>query len=221
MMSEYRAKGDVAAWRGVFRGRLWAAHAVYVVHDSPQETVLLLMPGAECALPEGYWRWGHDRAGADTAGARWDDALSGAWRLRRFEWQTNRLLLLMRPGDYFGTFHMWQGATGSFQCYYVNFQLPFQRSRAGFDSLDLDLDLIVEPDYTWHWKDVDDYRAGITRGGIEPAWVAGVTAAQPSVQAAVASRQYPFDGTWLAWQPPAEWGQATGPPTLPEGWETI
>ena len=46
--------GDPCLYRGVNRGNIFGVHSVPVVKDSLQETVLLLLPGAQCMLPAEY-----------------------------------------------------------------------------------------------------------------------------------------------------------------------
>lgn len=73
-------------------------------------SILLLTPGAQCAYPEGYWRWKHDDY---SMGTRWDDAKSNAWALREFTWQTNRLLMFLEPQKYYSTFYFWDRSVSS------------------------------------------------------------------------------------------------------------
>ena len=40
--------------------------------------------------------------------------------------------------------------------WYVNLQLPFRRTELGFETMDLVLDLIVDPDGSWRWKEDED-----------------------------------------------------------------
>jgi hypothetical protein len=40
----------------------------------------------------------------------------------------------------------WEGAARAFGAWYVNLQEPFRRSRLGFDTQDLELDVVVSPD---------------------------------------------------------------------------
>jgi hypothetical protein len=47
--------------------------SVIVVKDKPEETVLLLIPGAQCAFSEGYWRWKKNRDYSQ--GTRWQEAM--------------------------------------------------------------------------------------------------------------------------------------------------
>lgn len=70
--------GEGVALRGIVNGRLWVAQSVVVVEDADEETILLLTPGAQCAYPDGWWRW---KQGDYSQGTRWDDANSNAWTL--------------------------------------------------------------------------------------------------------------------------------------------
>jgi hypothetical protein len=83
--------------------------------------------------------------------------------------------------------------------------------------LDLELDLIVNPDLTCEWKDVDDYEKAIEHGIMAPQWIQGIEEAQPEIFERLEKRQYPFDGSWLDWRPDPGWL----PPTLPANWDKI
>jgi hypothetical protein len=52
---------------------------------------------------------------------------------------------------------MWHQATDRFQGYYFDFQLPFTRTSIGFDTFDLELDIVIDPQFNWVWKDESDY----------------------------------------------------------------
>jgi hypothetical protein len=96
-------------------------------------------------------------------------------------------------------------STDRFGCYYIDFQLPVERTSVGFDTLDLDLDVVIEPCYTWHWKDETAYRAAIAEGGIKPVWASQIEQARSQVQAEIESQVCPLDGSWNDWCPPADW----------------
>jgi Protein of unknown function (DUF402) len=203
--------GDVVAFRWMVNGRVMIAQANLVVKDTPEETALLILPGAKSVKPDGLW---------DSAERRWDRwavQRDDQWVLRPSAWRTNRVLMVVRPGDWYSVMYFWPEATGVFDCYYVNFQLPLKRTPVGFDSFDLELDLVMEPGGRWHWKDEDDYRLGIAAGFILPEWSAQIDRAKESLFAQMAARAYPFDGTWINYQPPAHWA----PPSLPAGWNDI
>jgi hypothetical protein len=204
--------GDNVALRGMYDGHPWYIQSAIVVKDSPEEIALLVMPGAECAAPYGYI---HQKHGPDGKWERWEEMLNPPWHLETYAWHTNRFLILLRPDEFFATIYIWQHKTGKFQCYYINFQLPFQRSHCGFDTFDLELDLVIGPDYQWKWKDIDEYRQGIESGILRADWVDGIESAQKDVFAKLEQRLYPLDGTWLDWKPDPTWKA----PNLPAGWE--
>jgi hypothetical protein len=206
--------GEHCAVRGIYQDRVVYAQSVIVVHDRPAEVALLLMPGAECSHPDG-WRFGAHGTGA--ALKRWSELRAGSWTLAPRRWDTNRFLVLLEPEKYYASGLIWEHESDVFDCYYINFQLPFRRSHCGLDSLDLELDLIATPDGDWHWKDADDYEEGIHKGGMIPEWVKGVDCGQSEVLQRLNHRAYPFDGTWLDWMPDRCWL----PPELPKAWRRL
>jgi hypothetical protein len=148
-------------------------------------------------------------------GTRWQEANSGSWRFREFKWQKKRFLIFMRPGKFYNASVVWDAETDQFQGYYVDFQLPYRRSAIGFDTLDLDLDIVVGPsDHDWHWKDEAAYLQGIREGGIKEAWVEGIERAKPEILERIERRRPPFDGSWNDWRPDPGWA----PPSLPSTW---
>ena len=102
-------------------------------------------------------------------------------------------------------------------CYYINFQLPYTRSNCGFDTLDLELDLIVQPSLSWKLKDEDIYLDGIKEGFFQDQWVSEVERARPEIIEMINNQQYPFDGSWIDWHPHSEWNA----PSLPKGWAEV
>jgi predicted RNA-binding protein associated with RNAse of E/G family len=202
--------GDVIAWRGIYRQRVWHAQTAIIVKDTSNEMVLALITGAECAAPEGYLN------GKDSNKRRWNFK-DKDWEIENYLWRTNRLLLLLEPEKYYSIMHFWDDASNQFKCYYVNFQVPFTRSHCGIDTLDLDLDIIINPDLSFEWKDEDDYQIAIDHGVIFPEWIQGIEEAKQEIFDKLEKRAYPFDGTWLNWMPNPD----RLPPKLPENWDKI
>ena len=214
-MENYWEAGETCVLRGIVNHQVWLAQSVIVVKDGPTESALLLLPGAECAFPEGYWRW---RKNKDYShGTRWQEAKSDPIHLRKFSWQTNRLLIFLEPGKYYSCALFWDHASDQFNCYYINFQLPFRRSPCGFDTLDLDLDIVIDPQYHWKWKDEEEYQEGIREGGIRDEWVQGIEQSKAEVFERIARRADPINGAWLGWRPEPGWV----PPSLPAGWQVV
>jgi protein associated with RNAse G/E len=202
--------GDVIAWRGIFRNQIWHVQPTLLVKDSSEEIITTLLPGTECIAEESYPR------GKKHGNRRWA-FMSQDWRLAKYTWQTNRLLLLFEPDKYYSTILFWNDESGDFLCYYINFQLPFQRNGRALDTLDLDLDLIIKPDLTYQWKDLEDYQAAIGLGAMSPDWIQGIESARVEILDKLESRLYPFDGSWRDWMPDPRWS----PPKLPEDWDKL
>jgi protein associated with RNAse G/E len=202
--------GDVVSWRGIRNNCIWHVQPTIVVKDSPEELVLTLLPGTECVAEETYPL-------GKKAGRRWWDFKENEWKLAKYVWRTNRLLLIFEPERFYSTILFWDQASDEFLCYYINFQVPFQRNLNAADTLDLDLDLIIRPDFETEWKDEDDYQKVIDYDLLTPEWIHGIENAKPEILARLEARQYPFDGSWLDWRPNPSWE----PPKLPENWDKI
>jgi len=202
--------GDIVTWRGIFAKRVWHVQPTIVVKDSPDELVLTLLPGTECIAEETYLK------GKQNSNRRWDFK-DRDWRLEKYIWQTNRLLLIFEPEKFYSTIYFWNNASHKFLCYYINFQEPFRCNAYGVDTLDLDLDIIIRPDLSFEWKDEADYQKAIDHGIIFPDWVQGIETAKQEIFDKLERRQYPFDGHWLNWMPDPDWS----PPRLPMNWDKI
>jgi hypothetical protein len=62
--------GDHVLLRGIYNNHVWIAQSSIVVKDDPAEVALALLPGAGCAVPEGYLNRKHGTGGK---WSRWDD----------------------------------------------------------------------------------------------------------------------------------------------------
>ncbi len=202
--------GDVISWRGIYRERIWHVQPTLLVRDCPEEIALTLLPGTECIAEENYPK------GKKSERRRWY-FVDHDWTLAKYTWQTNRLLLLFEPEKYYSIILFWNHTSNDFLFYYVNFQLPFKRNNFAVDTLDLDLDLIIRPDFSYEWKDVDDYQKAISHGLVSPKWAKEIESATNEVLERLEKRHYPFDGSWLNWKPDPAWQ----PPRLPENWDKI
>ena len=209
-MTKLWEPGDTVVWRGIYRNRVWHATPTTVVRDTTRELVLVLTPGVPCMAEVDYAK------GKKNGKRRWDFKHED-WKLEHFTWHTNRLLFLMEPDKFYSPVLFWNHETNEFLCYYINFQLPFQRGHSAINTLDLDLDMVNDPDFNYYWKDVDDYERGIESGLILPEWVDKIETAKAEVLAKLENRQYPFHGTWREWMPDPGWSL----PTLPENWDKI
>jgi predicted RNA-binding protein associated with RNAse of E/G family len=211
-VNNHLSRGSTAAVRGLVFGRVWVVRSVIVEHDTADESAVLLLPGAQCAFPEWYIKKSN-HGGANRS--RWLEILEKRWNLQTVAWHTDRFLMVTSPGKYYSVYLVWNNATDRFVCYYVNFQLPYTRSRCGFDTFDLELDIVVEPNGRWHLKDETAYEEGIRTGVIQREWAAAIAKEKNAVITAIERGDYPFDHHWRDYSVDSAWK----PPCLPSGWE--
>ena len=138
------SEGDVICVRQTWLGRVWQAHAWYVVADGEDELVLFAPIGAEA------WFSGIPIPRDD-------------WTLKPSRFKEH-LLLFARPGEGYSTSLIWD-ASWTLREWYVNFERPSRpRTPVGFDYVDLALDLVVYPDGTHKLLDEDELDDALERG---------------------------------------------------------
>lgn len=101
--------------------------------------------------------------------------------------------------------------------WYVNLEDPLRRSAVGFDTMDHELDAIVDLDGSWRWKDEDELAEAIRRGVIQAGEEPRLRAEGQRGVRRILDREPPFDRDWWSWRPDPAWR----PPALPEGWEHL
>jgi hypothetical protein len=139
-------------FRNIARGKVWRAPATRVVRDEEDLVALYWAPGYLFKPPAG------DR---QTLRAIWLDDLP----LNHIDciWEDLEVLSVMKPGAGHATWMVRRD--GEFLGWYVNLQRPIVRTALGFDSADLQLDIIIRPDLvTYQWKDEDELAEDVERG---------------------------------------------------------
>lgn len=110
---------------------------------------------------------------------------------------------------------------GEFARWYVNLETPGVTWRdgpaAGIDTVDWDLDIIVQPDRAWSLKDEDEMLDGVAHGRLYwgPDERTIRSAAEQAVKL-VEAAEFPFDGTWTDTRPDPAWAV---PRDLPPRWD--
>lgn len=192
-------RGDVIVRREIWRGRPWMGSTVRVVSDDEALLATFLPEGTPFAFPDGRWPGGrhpwHGRAG----------------------WEGHGVLQLQRPGDAYAVWVFWEGPDRELACWYVNLQEPFRRTAAGIDTYDQELDIVVEPDGSWAFKDVDELELRIREGRFTEAEAAGIRAEGERLAGELAAGRRWWDEAWAGWLPDPAWG----PTPLPEGWDVV
>jgi hypothetical protein len=126
-------------------------------------------------------------------------------------WDRAHVLRFMRPGEAH-TVEVWWDVDWGLLGWYVNLQAPLTVDGPHFDTTDWALDIVVDLDGTWHWKDEDDLAEAISLGVFDEEAAAEVRAEGERV---IATRPWPTG--WESWRPPSEWR----PLTLPDGWDVV
>lgn len=197
--------GQAVIVREVLKGRPWTTRVLRVVRDDAGLVALYLMAGSPMMCPVGG------------EGAFDRTALRHGYHFEMRRWQRTHALVLARPGEPWSTRVMWDAATGGHLGYYVNIEEPMRRTALGFDTMDDELDIVVQPDRSWAWKDEDVFARWVGSGLYDPADVQRIRAAAVRAEAMVTSWGAPLCDGWESWRPPAQWRV----PGMPAGWQDV
>ena len=189
----------VAALRFIRYGKVRRASPHTVIRDDGELVVLHIPVGAEAKTAVTGRR--PIRGQADRT-----------WALRDLTWHTYQVLRLIRFGAGHSVELFWHAEDDSFAGWYVNLQEPLRRSPVGFDTDDLVLDIWIEPDGSWQWKDEDELESAVELGRFTEEEARVIRAEGERV---IAARPWPTG--WEDWKPDPAWPV----PGLPEGWDVV
>jgi Protein of unknown function (DUF402) len=135
-------------------------------------------------------------------------------------WRAPGILKLVPPGEAHSVWWFWR-PDGVFKGWYVNLEEPGvfwdDGHLAGVDTCDQDLDIWVNPDLSWMWKDIDELTERLEFP--DHYWVADPEAVWDAGRRVVRSIEvgaFPFDGSFCDFQPDPLWRI---PAQLPAGWD--
>ena len=187
-------------------GQLIDVKPVTVAEDSEARLALWLPLGTPAKKPE----LRPNRPGKTR------DWVNGSWALVDSIWQWAELLVIVRPGDCQATWVRWS-AVGEFLGWYVNLQSKLIRTRLGFDFRDHQLDIVVEPDRCWKWKDRDELDLSVSQGRMTPE--AGRAVRKEGKRAVVEIERGAgiYSEGWENWRPDASLPR----PYLPADWDDL
>ena len=134
------------------------------------------------------------------------------WKFGDFSWPTSNLML-MRPEDWHAVWVSWSSA-GEGMGWYVNFMRPFGRTERGIQTMDLMLDLIVNHDRSWKWKDVDEFEALAIPGIMTDDEDRHARDEAQAMLGRTEANEPPFCDPWHDWHPSCSWTT----PELPDDW---
>jgi uncharacterized protein len=175
--------GEIVEVRSMYGGLVRWAFPHRVISDDGETFALHLAPGAE-----GVWM------GRDPDGRYLERWVRGD-PPHPLIWTRHHILALTRRGDAHSLWHFWDDEW-NFVCWYVQLQEPVIETPNGLETMDHALDVIVDPDGTWRWKDEDDFSEAIALGVFTEDQVAAIRAEGERVIAAK-----PWPTGWEDWRP--------------------
>lgn len=154
-------------------------------------------------------------AGAEMGGPRGRSIVRWDGEHEERTWQGNELLILKRPDDHISIHAIWRPGDREFLGWYVNLEEPSRRTSIGFDVRDLELDIEIAADLSWHWTDEDVFEWAISNGRIPAADREAIRAEGERALQRVLRREFPLDRAWETWRPDPAWTT----PVLPRDWK--
>lgn len=197
--------GDHVLFREIYRGRIWTVRPLTVAHVREELIALYFAPGTICKVPAFTDRTDVLRR------------LRDGWRLTDYEWTRGRSLYLLRPNVAHAIHLWWPPPDWRFGGWYINLQEPIRLTPLGFDSMDHILDVVTEPDLSWHWKDEDELEEAIAVGLVTSEQAAEIRAEGERVIGRLEARLSPFCDGWEQWQPDTAWPI----PEVPSRWDDL
>jgi len=209
-------RGDVVMLRNVseadpgFHERhVGYAHTARVIDDVDDHVVLYQPPKTV-----------HMERGGERGGPRGRNMVRGGWDGTHSarEWRGDGVVFVHRWSEPWSVWR-WVSTGGAWSThFYVNFERPWTRTAAGFDTEDWVLDLVVTADdRAVTVKDADELDWCVEHGTIslEQAELTRRSAALMTETAEEGG--WPFDADWSAWLPDQAWRARP----LPEHWASL
>lgn len=201
-----RRPGEVVALRYVLTdGRIEIAWPCRVVEDRDDLVALFIAAGSR-------YKAGPKRTAAEKR-ARPSPQLPPD----EYVWRSDTLRLMF-PGRRHSVWLFWErGDEGTrFSRYFVNLEEPFRRTSIGFDTQDHTLDVVVNPDLSWSWRDETELDNHVREGLFTPEVADAARAEGARVIDEITRGVHPCSSGWSEWRPGTEWGI----PAIPAGWDT-
>jgi hypothetical protein len=207
------APGKLILHRSTRHDRIGWVRPARVVSDDERGLLLWVAPGSRVAHEV-------DQDGLTLRQMPFADWIRQSYQLAQLPWSGPGILKLVRPGAAHSVWWFRDGA-GRFTGWYVNLEEPAVRwedgDLAGVDIVDQDLDIWVDPNLSWQWKDEGEFAERL--GFPDHYWVSDATAVRAEGERVVRdieAGRFPFDGTWCDFTPDPAWGTPT---ELPPGWD--
>jgi hypothetical protein len=134
------------------------------------------------------------------------------------EWVGHGVVEVTRWDSDYSVMHFWRGSNRTFAAWYLNIQEPLRRTSIGYDTQDLELDVVIYPNGRWDLKDDELLDVWVARGRWTAEDAAGIRATGRQIVDEVVERGDRWWGQdWSGWVPDARWAV----PSLPPEWADL
>jgi hypothetical protein len=183
-------------YRDVQRGGVWWIIPHVVASDDGARVILYTSPGTPTAYVVGVT----DESFAEVIGGP-------RYVLSETTWEHNHVLRILDEGTAHAIELYWNGDDWEFLGWYVHLQTPFRRTSVGFDKRDQALDIVVDVDRKWSWKD-ESHVDMLTRSGyFGTAEVNEIWREAKAVVKRIEEWASPFCEGWETWRPGGTWAE--------------
>ncbi|MDA1281667.1 MAG: DUF402 domain-containing protein [Chloroflexi bacterium] len=148
--------------RNVFRGRVQTVFPSIVVVDSPELVVTWLpletpvLNGVTDPSAEHDGKQGH--LSAEIMSVK-------QWIMAERNCHTSGTLRIKNPRLMWSLWVFWEPEMTEVRSWYINIDAPYKRTSIGFDTWDMFLGVVVQPDRkTWRYKNEDEFAEAIEAG---------------------------------------------------------
>ncbi len=203
--------GDAVLWRFLQRGRLFGARPLRVVEDAVDVSALWLGPGTTIARARPHVA---EPGASDLRSLGLPGMFTTDWVPTPGRWRGSGILKLVPWGAAHSIWLFWH-EDGSFRGWYVNLERPHTRHGTLVETSDWTLDIWVEPDRTWQWKDEHELPVAVESGFLTAGEAEAARREGERVVEAIERWDGPFAAGWERWRPDPRWE----PLELPPRWD--
>ena len=198
------SSGDAILLRWFWGGELGRVWPATVVEDSADAIALYIRSETPTKV-----RVREDGTPIDRA-LSYRERFGIPWRIGDGMFSGFSAVLLTRPGAGHAFMPFWN-ESGAFEAWYVNIQTPLVRTRWGFDTEDLVLDIVFENGAA-RWKDEDELEDAVELGRFTREQALEIRREGERAIADLEERAWPLNAGWEEWKPDPAWPL----PTLPD-----
>ncbi|NKB68481.1 MAG: DUF402 domain-containing protein [Candidatus Latescibacteria bacterium] len=180
-------KGETIVYRDLDeQGQVVHAKSVIVIEDSDDQIVLWVPVGAPTMK-------GELLNPSSTGPRRWNEG----WHLVETTWWSENLIIT-KPDQLRSI--LYDGIKREFYSWYTHIQSRLRRTPLGFDKRDFQLDIVVEPDRQWRWKDEDELELAVELGSLTPEQAEAVRVEGQRAVAELEANAGPYADGWEDWK---------------------